>query len=64
MVLASRARWDVFSDSFAQNAAQRQDVSYEKKPVRQNGLAKKTKQARLPVPVAYNLAEEGGFEPP
>ncbi len=24
----------------------------------------KTKQARLPVPVAYNLAEEGGFEPP
>ena len=24
----------------------------------------KTKQARFPVPVAYNLAEEGGFEPP
>ena len=32
-----------------------------KKSVRQNGLAKKTKQARFPVPVAYNLAEEGGF---
>ncbi len=61
MVLASRARQDVFSDPFAQNAAQRQDVSCEKKPVRQNGLAKRIKQARLPVPVAYNLAEEGGF---
>ena len=33
-----------------------------KKPVRQNGLAKKTKQARFPVPVAYNLAEEGDSE--
>ena len=32
-----------------------------KKPVRQNGLPKKTKQTRFPVPVAYNLAEEGGF---
>ena len=28
------------------------------------GLASKTKQARFPVPVAFNLAEEGGFEPP
>ena len=35
-----------------------------KSPFVRTGLQKKTKQARLPVPVAYNLAEEGGFEPP
>ena len=39
---------------------QRQDGSNEKSPFVRTGLQKE-KQARFPVPVAYNLAEEGGF---
>ena len=42
---------------------QRQDGSNEKSPFVRTGLQKE-KQARFPVPVVYNLAEEGGFEPP
>ena len=42
------------------NAPSGHRAAATKKPVRQNGLVKE-KQARFPVPVAYNLAEEGGF---
>ena len=47
--------------SLAARAARSVRTAQMKKPVRQNGLPKKTKQTRFPVPVAYNLAEEGGF---
>ena len=44
-----------------QRSTQRQDGSNEKSPFVRTGLQKE-KQTRFPVPVVYNLAEEGGIQ--
>ena len=50
------------SDPFAWNAAQRQDVSYEKSPFVRTGLKKKNRHG-FPCLWHFGLAEKWGFEP-